>query len=269
MLALSILALGCIALPLIRPSSFESIYLGFVGAVFFGVLLLAGARPLAELDDRIRVDDRGIVRVGPQGPRAALRWEDVASVCERPYLQRFEVRDRSGASVIRLEYQIEDFPRLAEFVTQRIASPSTISTGSTGSFALPALFHRKVTAGAIPLALSTLLVVVSLRAFGGILIGFALFFGIAFIYWISSWLQIRVDRSAIRVRYLLFTRRIPIADVEHVSLDTESYRGGRVIVLHIHRRGRTPLRIEEVRGGLIPLYRALTLACNASERRIG
>lgn len=84
------------------------------------MLFLAGAfytlRSSLRFRDSIAVNEEGIRYVSRYARSVYLPWSDVASIDVHESQQRLVLRDATNQKKIRLEYQIEDFSKLREFV---------------------------------------------------------------------------------------------------------------------------------------------------------
>jgi len=67
----------------------------------------------------VSLDAEGIWPTVESRTTALVRWQQVAHLRERPMLQRLELLDASKGLLLRLEYQLADFPRLRNIVLSR------------------------------------------------------------------------------------------------------------------------------------------------------
>ena len=80
----------------------------------------------------VSLDDEGIWKTVQQRETALVHWVDIAQLHERHLLQRLELLDNSGRLLMRLEYQLDDFPRLRSVVLARSAlAPLNVQLGHT------------------------------------------------------------------------------------------------------------------------------------------
>ena len=84
------------------------------------LLFMAGAfytfRSSLRFRDSIAVNDEGVLYISRYAKSAYLPWDEVASIGVHESQQRLVLRDATNQRKIRLEYQIEDFSKLREFV---------------------------------------------------------------------------------------------------------------------------------------------------------
>lgn len=104
-----------------RNSKFE-MYLSFMVVIFFGALAWISRRVVRELPNApVSVDRYGIWRTAHPRETSLIHWSAITQVRERPYLQRLELFNGSGELLLKLEYQLRDFPRLRSLVLERSA----------------------------------------------------------------------------------------------------------------------------------------------------
>ena len=69
----------------------------------------------------VSLDAEGIWQQSQHRESGIVRWQDIARVRERTYLQRLELLGRSGALLLKVEYQLAEFERLCAIVLSRAA----------------------------------------------------------------------------------------------------------------------------------------------------
>jgi hypothetical protein len=104
-----------------RNATFE-MYFSLVMVIFFGALAWVSLRVVRELPNApVSVDGHGIWRTVHLRETSLIHWSAITRVRERPYLQRLELFNGSGDLLLKLEYQLRDFPRLRTLVLERSA----------------------------------------------------------------------------------------------------------------------------------------------------
>jgi hypothetical protein len=114
----------CLAVPFLPdngcPLHPNGLYVLAVIALFFGALAWLGHRIARQLPwAAVTVDDDGLWPAHLSKDTALLRWEDVRSTRERPYLQRLDLVDVTGRVRLKLEYQLVGFETLRALVTEK------------------------------------------------------------------------------------------------------------------------------------------------------
>jgi hypothetical protein len=114
---------------------------GSIGIAAVGAAILAAAgiftfRSSGRFRDTIAVNADGIWYLSRSGESTYIAWSEVASIDARDTQQRLVLRDASGSRRIRLEYQLEDFAKLRDFVLSHATSLQKPHGPS------PTLFHR-------------------------------------------------------------------------------------------------------------------------------
>src|SRR5690606_10847546 len=107
-------AVACAAVPWWMPGHLGWLYAAYLGAVVSGGLSILSITATLRLRFRFTVEERGLVRVDPDGGRALLPWDRIERLRQRPFLQCLDVLDRNGDVIARLEYQLDGFDELVE-----------------------------------------------------------------------------------------------------------------------------------------------------------
>jgi hypothetical protein len=179
----------------------------------------------------------------------------VGRVVDCPVMQRLELHSADGFLVIRIENQLENIDRLREVVLER-----TDWERLEGVPDRPATFSRT--------ALYLIVVIGISAGFSGLGIIFALMGGLGGLLLIPmglltllEWFTIRVDRTGVTFRHLLWKRKLPIEDIAEVSTSTlRPGHGNALSAVLLRLRNGKVWRITAVRGGVLGLYRALLAA---------
>lgn len=249
------------ALPLFVPNDFGIVYLGFAVTVVLGLLTLYAASISWRAGVRFELSPDGIARLAPEGSREMLRWEEIAAIRERPFFQRLDLVDAHGRRRMKLPYQLEGFPALAEELALRTRTPvspaEAISLVRRDAPAGAKVFHRIRSATMLPLVIAPLAPLVSIYFFGGVLILFALIFVVALVGWSRTWHRIRVEPERIVVRYPLRSRRFPRSEIFWVALDAGADEQAQRITVDLYLASGDLLKLRGCREGAVPLFKAL------------
>jgi hypothetical protein len=250
------------AAPYLVPGSFDALYLAFPASIPAGLLALFGVRTALRMRERFSAGAAGLSVLGPGGASTLVRWEDVASVRQRPWLQRLEVADRSGRTVF-LEYQLTDFDRLAATVAGHAAVRGPGGATRLGSGAERddtarhrSHFHAGRARWALP-ALVPVVVLASIAVFGGVLfVAWALAIGLMG-GWLVGWSEIRLEDGALVVHRPFRTRRIPSASLAAVELIMEEDGHHQRPEIAVLLDSGEVMAFSGVREGELQLYAAL------------
>jgi hypothetical protein len=203
------------------------------------------------LREKIHTDDRAITHEAPDGQRTTLAWDQVVRVVDRPVLQRLDVHGDDGFTILWVENQLERFDRLRDIVLERSRWEDREAVP-----ALPATFTRTtafwMTVVTFPFLGLGLDAVLGNGPSAGLALGLLALAGLC------DWLLIRVDRSGITFRHLLWRRTIPVDQIDDVRIET--FRpgcGNALLAVSIRMRNGKARRIVTVRGGALSLYRTL------------
>jgi hypothetical protein len=96
--------------------------LSLFGTVFFGIWALYAWKYIRELPyTSVSLDEQGIWKTTNERSTSIVAWSKIASLRERPYLQRLDLLDKSGHLLLKAEYQLHNFERLRTLVIERSA----------------------------------------------------------------------------------------------------------------------------------------------------
>ena len=134
MLGAMVICIGFIAfavlMQLTRPArgSLVTVLFSFV---VFGTGSFLCLRVVRYSRDRIAVNSEGIWYLARNGPSSFMTWSNIATIKADDTMQRLILTDASGTRIIRVEYQLENFPTLREFIlshTNALARQASLST---------------------------------------------------------------------------------------------------------------------------------------------
>jgi hypothetical protein len=225
-------------------------------AVLFGIAIPYLLKiAVARLPEKIHTDNRAVTHEAPDGTLTTLPWDEITRVIDRPFLQCLELRGDDGLTTIRIENQLERFDRLREIVLERSGWVDQEAAAD-----LPATFTRTSFYLIVAIVVALVFVGVGLAAiYEGTILGL-LVIPLGLLMFLD-WIVIRVDRSGITFRNLLWKRRIPIDQIEKVHMETSHPGHGNALsAVMIRLRSGKVRRIVAVRGGSLELYRTLLAA---------
>lgn len=251
-------AVACAAVPWWMPGHLGWLYAAYLGAVVSGGLSILSITATLRLRFRFTVEERGLVRVDPDGGRALLPWDRIERLRQRPFLQCLDVLDRNGDVIARLEYQLDGFDELVEEIIRRVPAAATVATPVRGSSRGVVFGGRRAWHAHFPVVISVGVLAASWYWAGGIIIG-AWVFAIVFLgLWLWGWRRIRVGPAGITVEALVRSRHIPAARILSVDMVTHSDRGNRSLVVVITLVDGSVLAVSGCPEGDLALYRAVS-----------
>jgi hypothetical protein len=229
----------------------------FLCVVVCGPLSALALRSFCRLRDSIAVNDQGIWYLPRKGESTFIGWCEVARVMACDTQQRLVVVDSTGKS-IRLEYQLEGFGRLREFVLGHTPLQTRLPRpGET-------VFHRSW--------INKVMLLGSIVVF--LMAGWAsnhqgqpraalafIVFAVALLFSITSDpLRLLVGQQSVVIVYPGWERTVLFKDIDGISLADESLRGNvwaAVVINTLHGR---PIKTYRFREGSLALYETLYAA---------
>jgi hypothetical protein len=239
---------------------------GSIGIAAVGAAILAAAgiftfRSSGRFRDTIAVNADGIWYLSRSGESTYTAWSEVASIDARDTQQRLVLRDASGSRRIRLEYQLEDFAKLRDFVLSHATSLQKPHGPS------PTLFHRTwinkclLFGGA---GFSFFLARFSVGQTGpmDIFVGF----GVACLGLLSQDpTTLEITKEAVVIAYPGWRRTIDLHSITGISLkDIPDGKGNVWAAVIINRQNGKPIKLFRFREGSIALRDALQSAWHAA-----
>lgn len=238
-----------------------SIGVMLVSGTMFGSLALWIVPTIRRLGDRFRVSASGIRCESGALAGAEIQWHELASLRDRPVLQRLELRTLGAGLTLRLENQLENFDRLRAIVMQQTDWRSLVE-GPEGRILLP--ISLKVMWPVWP----SLLVLVALCTassllmgrpeprFVGPLIGMIL---VLVILPLVVWRSVHVETDKLVLKGVFRRKVIPVAELDSVCLRNSDKKGFGYVMLRIHVKASAPITFFQVQGGVLSLLAALTM----------
>lgn len=242
-----------------KPDAESAVVARLVGASIMAAFSFLAFRSFLRFRDGVAVDNTGIWYRPKKGIPTYIAWAEVAAVETHESMQRLVVRDLSGARRIRLEYQLENFAQLREFVLSHVSDAATCNGTPPGVFRRSRI--NKLVSFLFGIG-STFLFrqglhqqSTSLEVAGGVLA-------------ISLLVQIVLDPDslvigpdAILIRYPGWKRTIPISQITDVSMsDVTDGKGNVWAMVKIARAHGRPIKLFRFREGSIALYKAISTA---------
>lgn len=261
MLGCSLVSIGfvafALALPLIDPRH-ASPAVELLCIAVFGSLATLSLRSFGRLRDSVAANSDGIWYLPRKGGFTFIAWCDVASVNAHDTQQRLVLTDATGERSIRLEYQLEDFGRLREFVLSHTAAPTHLHASATK------VFHRTwINKGILLSGTALFLLVAWLSHHQGqpgpslFFIGFA---ALSLVAITQDPVSVEITREAVVVEYPGWKRTIPFDAISGIALKDVRNRGNVWTAVVIQRRHGRPIRLFRFREGSVALHDSLQSA---------
>lgn len=233
------------------------------------VLLMCGAgfvyslRVVRYSRDRIAVNSEGIWYLARNGPPTFMTWTDVGEVKANDTMQRLILTDASGKRAIRIEYQIEKFSALREFVLSHTSALARQAPAGTR------VFHRtwinKIILGVLGLPFLFLAVECYL---GGNASGSWVFFaGVLLLVLMIARdpVSLIIDPDRVLIRYPFWSRPISFDSISAITTQNVSSRGNVWAAVSIERKQKRKILLFRFREGSIALQDALDSAWRSSQ----
>jgi hypothetical protein len=229
----------------------------------FGTFSLLSIRSFSRFRDSVAVHAEGIWYLRRRGEATFLAWPEVAKIQANDTQQRLVLSDASGGRRIRLEYQLENFRKLREFVLSRASAPARahaadtkvfrqawinkgILLGLAGGFLVAGeMTHQRKTASALYTA-----------AIGVLMLG-----GIT-----RDPTSLRITDDAVVIHYVGWKQTIEFQTITSISLEDIEGRGNVWTAVTIKREQGEPIQLFRFREGPIVLNDALQAAWKSAVR---
>lgn len=218
----------------------------------FSVLTLRSSR---RLRDSVAVNTEGIWYLPRKGEFTFIPWRDIGSVTAADVQQRLVLIDSTGSRSIKLEYQLQHFGRLREFVLSHAPAQTRLPApiGTT--------FHRAMINKAVLLtAAATFIAAAYLsrhQGQPGASWCFVVFSALSLVPLVQDPLRLLVGRQGVVIIYPGWKQTIPFDGIENISLRDESLRGNVWAAVVIQRRQGRPVKLYRFREGSLALYDTL------------
>ena len=124
-----------VAMLLIEPRS-DSFLIAALDVVVFGSFAAFGLRSYARIRDRVAVSSEGIWSMPGKGGATFTAWSEIANVKANDAQQKLVLADKTGRRRIGLEYQLENFGKLREYVVSHTMRPTSLNANAVD------VFHR-------------------------------------------------------------------------------------------------------------------------------
>ena len=257
----AIFGVACLALPFLaeegRPRNQNALYAFAVfGFCFFSALAWFGRRVAKQLPSAtVAVDDDGLWLARLPKDTALLRWEEIRSIRERPYLQRLDLLDATGHCRLRLEYQLAGFEHVRALVMDKArlaAEPRRFPV----RFRKSSVYHLLNVGSLFAFSLLGLYVGSThpLVGYGGT----AMLVAMILYEYLTTVARLVVARDELEIGYPLRKRVLRHHEVTAVAMDDEFTKGSRFpeVKICVHGAGK-PIRVRGLGVDAVHLHRLL------------
>jgi hypothetical protein len=205
------------------------------------------------------VSEAGVWYIPRRSAPAFIPWIEVASVRADDTMQRLVLKDVSGTRTIRLEYQLQNFSQLREYV---VAHTSAVNQRQAET---QKVFHRtwinKIIFSVFGTILAVPLVSILLidhDPFPAAILSPLIALAVGVVLWDPT--RVLIEPTGIVIRSLAWRRTIPYASIQQITLSDTNDRGNVWAVVTILRKKGRPIKLFRFREGSIVLHDALELA---------
>lgn len=224
--------------------------------------IIAALRTIPHLGDRLRINDRGITYEPARAEPMALAWNEVAALRDLPHLQRLELHGTDGFSVIRLDYQVEQFDALRQVVLERV-DWARIDDHADSVMRLPATFSPSLSIRIIHAVFAA--------GFGGAAVATCLsgqWAGLVLLplacLWLLDWYALRVEHDQIVIAYPFRTKVVSADDIAEVVMTSFTHKEHGVAesqlpVVKLRLKSGKEVMLGTAKGGAIRLYQTVRL----------
>lgn len=236
--------------------------LGIVLLIPLGSISILSFRSSHRLFDHVAVNASGIWYVPRNGQFNFLAWNEVGTVVADDIQQRLLVVDAAGRTTIRLEYQLEHFPRLREFVLSHTPNRERADAHPITTF------HRtrinKLVFAFFSVALLLIAWTAADRGQWGGSVMLVVFATLQLLLIALDPSRVMVGAQAIVIAYPGWKRQILFSRVTDISLTDESYRGNVFAAVVIRKSQGRPIKLYRFSEGSLALFETLNAAWRMS-----
>ncbi len=189
-----------------------------------------------------------------------LAWSEVGKVRANDVMQWLVVSDVSGSRSFRVDYQIENFSGLRDFILKNTTAAARLHPEPVTGF------HRSwINKAGLLVFLAGALVVFSeirLNQFERLAFLIILLFLIAAL--VRDPVRLLITPGAVVITYIGWRQTIPFSAITGIAIQDVSYRGNKFQTVIINRQSGKPIKLFRFREGFIALHDALQTAWRSS-----
>ncbi len=255
--ALSILTF--LAMTVFSAPNAGSWIIGAVSLVFLpvGVLL---AYDSFRLRYSVAVSPVGIWYLPSSQQPIHLAWSQVGDIRANDVMQWLVVRDVSGSRSFRVDYQVEDFSGLRDFILKRATAATRLHPESVTDF------HRSWInkAGLLVFIAGAVLVFSEIRLNQFERLAFLIMLLLLIGALARDPVRLLITPGGVVITYIGWRQTIPFGTISGIAIQEVSYRGNKFQAVVINRQSGKPIKLFRFREGFIALHDALETAWRSS-----
>ena len=226
-------------------------------SLFFLIFVYMGYEFLCRCNDIITLDDSGIHIFYKNDSKQTINWNDIYEVRERSQLQRIDLLNRFGDTLLKIDYQLAGFDMLCETIlsksryTQNVKQKRAFISSwlIRGIFIVSAIFSGCAIVGSYTSG--------QFNAMCGFT-GFLLLCGFGYLWEVK---RIRVDENEISIHSFFKKRTIKYTDISDVVLKSDKDGKGNLIsTVYLVLDHDKPVKFAGVQGGSLALYESIKSA---------
>lgn len=260
-LALAFLSIIALAWDLLSSNASGGIIVFGISTLFWASFALYTHCWLKAGPYSVAADEDGLWLAHLSKDTGLVRWQDIATIRGRPYLQRLDLLGDGGNVLLTLDYLLTPFSQLLSLVMEK----------ASGQVEIPSL---PITAAKSPIY--HLLYALSFVGFGALgwriycqhggnwfvyvlLTGFVYVLVVLYLTTIS---RVTIDRKFLLIAYPLVQRTYPWTDIDSVQLsDVRAANEGRYIQLNVTAKGcEEPFQLDGLGMDTFALHRLIMAA---------
>lgn len=201
-------------------------------------------------DDSISIDPEGIWLTHRARATSFVPWSQVAQVRERPQLQRLDLLDDSGRTLLRVNYQLDRFLFLRDLILTR----TTLKLPKDRCFKKGWIYH------AVNIAAFALFLGLGLAS--GDWVSGSVLVLIGFMIFLQAYLRvacrIEIHKNHLVVGWPVGSRPIQRKDISAIKIEDGQRQGARWYFVEIYLNGaKKPLKLEALKDQTMQLRSAL------------
>ncbi len=204
---------------------------------------------------QIAVDDDGVWRLPNKGQPVFIAWSDVATVRADDTMQRLVVADRTHDRTIKIDYQLNDFSTLRDYILQHTTLESRASPTGKLTFYRTRINKIVLLASSIPNFAVGILILLGANSTIGLLY---LTLPMSLVFLVTrDPLSLAITPNRVVIHYPGWERSISFSEISSVTLSDDSSRGNVWFAVVITLRRGKAIKLYRFREGYLALLEAL------------
>ncbi len=252
--SLSIIGIGLI---IFDYSNISELFIFIPIILFLFSFAYMGYEFFQRCDDIITVEDSGIHVVDKDASEHSVYWNDIYTVQERAILQCMDLKNRSGDTLLKIDYQLVGFDELCEIILSKVnhSNNSRLKNNFVSSWLIRGVFIVPAvlfSGGIIGSFVSN-----QFSAMWGFA-GFVLFSIIGYL-WVVK--RIIVEENSITINNFFKGKTIKYSDINDVILKNDrDGKGNLISTVFLFISDKKPIKIAGIQGGSLAVYESIKTA---------